>query len=369
MQKVLCVFGTRPETIKMAPVVAELSRRPAEFDCRVCVTAQHRAMLDDLLQLFAIRPDHDLDVMREAQTPSYVAAAVLTGLEAVLEAENPDWLLIQGDTTTAMAAALAAFHRRVRVGHIEAGLRTGDKWQPFPEEINRRVADLVTDLYLPPTERGRRNLLAEGVAEADIVVTGNTVVDALLDVSSRPFDERGTALEGLPSGGRLVLLTAHRRESFGAPLKNICGAVREIVGAYDDVHVVYPVHPNPEVSGPVHNELGGVKGVTLLEPLGYLMLAHLMKRSYLVLTDSGGIQEEAPSLGVPVLVLREVTERPEAVEAGTARIVGTDKCRIVTEARRLLDDPQEHDRMARVANPYGDGQARQRIAQALVERA
>jgi UDP-N-acetylglucosamine 2-epimerase (non-hydrolysing) len=367
--KVLCVFGTRPETIKMAPVVAELSRRSEEFDCRVCVTAQHRGMLDDLLKLFAITPQHDLDVMRQAQTPSYVAAAVLTGLEAVLAQERPDWLLIQGDTTTAMAAALAAFHNRVRVGHIEAGLRTGDKWQPFPEEINRRVADLVTDLYLPPTERGRQNLLAEGVADENIVVTGNTVVDALLDVSSRPFDERDTPLERLPKGGRLVLLTAHRRESFGAPLKSICRAVREIAGAYDDVHVVYPVHPNPEVSGPVHEALGGVPRITLLEPLDYLTLAHLMKRSYLILTDSGGIQEEAPSLGVPVLVLREVTERPEAVEAGTARIVGTDELRIVAEARSLLDDRGEHDRMSRVANPYGDGQASQRIAAALLDRA
>lgn len=370
MLKVLCVFGTRPEAVKMAPVVGELKRRRDQFRCTVCVTAQHREMLDDVLRLFAIAPDHDLDVMREAQSLGYVTAAVLTRLEAVLDEEKPDWVLVQGDTTTTMATALAAFYQRVRVGHVEAGLRTGDKWQPFPEEINRRVADLVTDLHFAPTPRARENLLKESVPEADIVLTGNTVIDALLEVTARKFDCRGTPLEGLPlDGKRLILLTAHRRETFGPPLENICRAVKEIVGAYDDVHVIYPVHPNPEVSRPVHEMLGGVPSISLLPPLDYLSLAHLMKRSYLILTDSGGIQEEAPSLGVPVLVLREVTERPEAVEAGAAKVVGTANARIVTEARRLLDDQEEYRRMAHTINPYGDGRASQRIAQALLDRA
>ncbi len=369
MLKVLCVFGTRPEAIKLAPVVAELKRRGDRFACTVCVTAQHREMLDDVLRLFAIAPDYDLDVMREAQSPAYVAAAVLTKLEAVLKEERPDWMLVQGDTTTTMAAALAAFYQRVRVGHVEAGLRTHNKWQPFPEEINRRVTDLVTDLHFAPTQRARTNLLTEGVPESDVVLTGNTVIDALLDVTGRPLDCRDTALQGL--GGhdqRLILLTAHRRESFGPPFENICRAVAEIARAYDDVQVVYPVHPNPEVSGPAHEKLGGVPNVSLLPPLDYLSLAHLMKRSYLILTDSGGIQEEAPTLGVPVLVLRDVTERPEAVEAGAAKIVGTDYVRIVTEARRLLDDRDEYRRMAQTVNPYGDGHASERIAQALLDR-
>ena len=370
MLNLLCVFGTRPEAIKMAPVVGELKRWADRFRCKVCVTAQHRQMLDDVLHLFAITPDYDLDVMREAQSPGYVAAAVFTKLEAVLHKEKPDWVLVQGDTTTTMAAALAAFYQRVRVGHVEAGLRTGDKWQPFPEEINRRVTDLVTDLHFAPTPRALENLLREGVPESDVIVTGNTVIDALLEVTARPFDYRGTPLQGLDQDGRrLILLTAHRRESFGPPLRNICRAVREVACAYaGDVHVVYPVHPNPEVSRLVHDELGGVPNISLLAPLDYLSLAQMMKRSYLILTDSGGIQEEAPSLGVPVLVLREVTERPEGVEAGTAKLVGTDTATIIAEARRLLDDRQEYERMARAVNPYGDGLASRRIAQALLER-
>lgn len=368
MLKVLCVFGTRPEAIKLAPVISELKRRGDQFVCRVCVTAQHREMLDDVLRLFAIAPDYDLDVMREAQSPAYVAAAVLTKLEAVVKEERPDWILVQGDTTTTMAAALAAFYQRVRVGHVEAGLRTHNKWQPFPEEINRRITDLVTDMHFAPTQRARNNLLEEGVPESDVVLTGNTVIDALLDVTGRPLDS-DSSLQGLGGEGqRLILVTAHRRESFGPPFENICRAVAEIARAYNDVHVVYPVHPNPEVSGPAHDKLGGVPNVSLLPPLDYLSLAHLMKRSYLILTDSGGIQEEAPSLGVPVLVLRDVTERPEAVEAGAAKIVGTDHIRIVTEARRLLDDQDEYSRMARTVNPYGDGHAAERIARALLDR-
>lgn len=370
MLKVLSVFGTRPEAVKMAPVVAELKRRDDQFRCTVCVTAQHREMLDDVLRLFAITPDYDLDVMREAQSLGYVTAAVLTRLEAVFDRDKPDWVLVQGDTTTAMATSLAAFYQRMHVGHVEAGLRTGDKWQPFPEEINRRVVDLVADLHFAPTARARDNLLKECVPESDIKLTGNTVIDALLEVSARSFVCQGTPLDGLPlDRKRLILLTAHRRETFGPPLRSICRAVLKIVGSYDDAHVVYPVHPNPEVSGPVHEMLGGVSGISLLSPLDYLSLAHLMKRSYLILTDSGGIQEEAPSLGVPVLVLREVTERPEAVEAGAAKVVGTDEARIVAETRRLLDNQEEYRRMARAVNPYGDGHASRRIAQALLDRA
>lgn len=367
--KVLCVFGTRPEAIKMAPVISALRRDPDRFLCRVCITAQHRELLDDVLRLFDIAPDHDLNVMRQAQSPAYVTAAVLTGLEAVLAEEQPDWILVQGDTSTTMAASLAAFYQRVKVGHVEAGLRTGDKWRPFPEEINRRVVSLVADLHFAPTPGARENLLKEGVPESAVLVTGNTVIDALLDVTERPFDWRRSALAGVPPNGRrLILVTAHRRESFGAPMQSICEALLDIArGHRGSVHIVLPMHLNPRVAKPLKARLGGIDNISLLPPLDYLALAHLMKRSYLVLTDSGGIQEEAPSLGVPVLVLREVTERPEAVEAGVAKLVGTDRQRIVGEANRLLEDSGEHERMARAVNPYGDGLAGQRIVRALLE--
>jgi len=367
--KVLCVFGTRPEAIKMAPVIAELRRDADRFLCRVCVTHQHRELLDDVLRLFDIVPDHDLNVMRQAQSPAYVTAAVLTGLEAVLAEEQPHWILVQGDTSTTMAASLAAFYQRVKVGHVEAGLRTGDKWRPFPEEINRRVVTLVADRHFAPTPGARQNLLREGVPEAAVLVTGNTVIDALLDVSQRPFDWEASALAGVPANGkRLILVTAHRRESFGAPMQSICEALLDIArGHRDSVHIVLPIHLNPRVAKPLKARLGGVENISLLQPLDYLSLAHLMKRLFLVLTDSGGIQEEAPSLGVPVLVLREVTERPEAVAAGVAKLVGTDYDRIVREANRLLEDKSEHDRMARAVNPYGDGLASKRIVRALLE--
>jgi UDP-N-acetylglucosamine 2-epimerase (non-hydrolysing) len=322
-------------------------------------------MLDQVLQLFDIRPDVDLDIMQERQTPSRVAAAVLTGLEGVLERERPDWVLVQGDTTTVMAAAIAAHHARVRVGHVEAGLRSGDRANPFPEEANRTVADHLSDLCFAPTERARANLLREGIPEASIVVTGNTVVDALLHVANQPWMPGANGpLAGLPADGRLILVTAHRRESFGAPLAQICTALREIASRRD-VHIAYPVHLNPNVWQPVHQALGDVPGITLLPPLDYRSLVRVMQRSYLILTDSGGIQEEAPSLGVPVLVLRTVTERPEAVEAGTARLVGTDAAPIVAETARLLDDPEAYTRMKSAGNPYGDGRAAGRIVAAL----
>ncbi|HUI41568.1 MAG TPA: UDP-N-acetylglucosamine 2-epimerase (non-hydrolyzing) [Terriglobia bacterium] len=366
--RVLSVFGTRPEAIKLAPVIAELRRRPGVVS-RVCVTAQHRQMLDQVLSLFQISPDSDLDLMEANQTPSQVAASALLGLESVLAGERPDWVLVQGDTTTAAAAALAAFYARARVGHVEAGLRSHDKWRPFPEEINRRVAGVIADLHFAPTERARANLLREGVSEDQVVVTGNTVIDALRWVQAQPWAPRslGDAARALEdANARLILVTAHRRENFGEPIERICEALQELSARYGDaVRILYPVHPNPSIREPVHRLLGGIRNVVLTAPLDYLALVQVMKRSYLVLTDSGGIQEEAPALGVPVLVLREVTERPEAVECGTVRLVGSAKDRIVSEAARLLDDPREHERRAQAVNPYGDGHAAERIGRAL----
>lgn len=379
----LCIFGTRPEAIKMAPVVRALRERPDYFLVRTCATAQHRDILDQVLELFGIVPDVDLDLMRPGQTPSQVAARILQQLEPVLQEERPDWVLVQGDTTTVMASAIAAHHLRIRVGHVEAGLRTGDRWNPFPEEMNRIVADHVSDLCFAPTEGARQNLLGEGIPDERIRVTGNTVIDALLWVAQQPPTPAIAALlhrlglEGVSStsnvepgtGNRkLVLVTAHRRESFGRPLERICQALREIAQRGEgQVQIVYPVHPNPRVQGPVHRLLGDVPAVALLPPVDYLTLIHLMKRSTLILTDSGGIQEEAPTLGVPVLVLREVTERPEAVEAGAARVVGTDRERIVEETCRLLDDRAAHAAMARRVNPYGDGRAAERIVEAILQ--
>ncbi len=369
--KILVVFGTRPEAIKMAPVVRELARGPEHFRVRTCATAQHREMLDQVLHLFGIVPDIDLDIMQPGQTPTQVAARVLARMEQVLEEENPDWVLVQGDTTTVMAAAIAAYYRGVRIGHVEAGLRTGDRWNPFPEEMNRVLADQLSDLCFAPTPRARKNLLHEGIEEKRVLVTGNTVVDALLWVASRPFDGDGLPFDLAEFQGgsrRLILVTAHRRESFGQPLENICQALRQIAThGGGNLQVIYPVHPNPQVREPVYHLLDGAPGITLLPPADYLTLVQLMKHSSLILTDSGGIQEEAPSLGVPVLVLREVTERPEAVEAGVAQVVGTDTKRIVAESLRLLENPQAHAAMARAVNPYGDGHAAERIAQALLE--
>ncbi len=367
MLRILSIFGTRPEAIKLAPVIRELERHPQKVRSRVCVTAQHREMLDQVLDLFGIVPDVDLDLMRPNQTPSQVAAAVLEQLDAVLQKERPDWVLVQGDTTTVLAASLAAYHRRVRVGHVEAGLRTRDKWRPFPEEMNRRLADHLSDLHFAPTEQARQNLLREGLPDETIHVTGNPVIDALLEIAGRPWEPlAGHPFSRLPQDRRLVLVTAHRRESFGRPLLQICAALRHLARR-DDLHLVYPVHRNPNVWEPVHRELGAEPGITLLPPVDYGELVYLLKRCTLVLTDSGGIQEEAPALGKPVLVLRERTERPEGIEAGVARLVGTDPQRIVAEAGRLLDDPQAYEAMARAVNPYGDGHAAERIVAALLE--
>jgi UDP-N-acetylglucosamine 2-epimerase (non-hydrolysing) len=352
----------------MAPVVLELAARP-RVDCSVAVTAQHREMLDEALDLFGILPDHDLDLMTAGQTPSQVASRVLGEMDGLLTKSEPDWVLVQGDTTTAMSVALGAFHAGVRVAHVEAGLRTNDRRQPFPEEVNRRCVSMVADLHFAPTHAARANLLAEGVDDSDVIVTGNTVVDAVVDVARRPFDAAGTPLEGLSEGdGRLVVLTAHRRESFGPPMREALEAVRALTARFDDVRVVYPVHPNPEVRSLALDVLGDVERVHLVPPLDYRSFIWLLSHARLVLTDSGGIQEEAPSFGVPVLVLRDVTERPEAVEAGTARLVGTTADRIVSAASELLDNTAAYEAMATASNPYGDGRARIRIADAIEDR-
>lgn len=366
--KILSIIGTRPEAIKMAPVIKALERQPDRIISRVCASAQHRQLLDQSLAVFGIRPDHDLNIMAANQSPAQAAAAVLRELEPLLAAERPDWVLIQGDTTTVMAAALSAFYRRVRIAHIEAGLRTHDKWHPFPEEFNRRVAGLLADLHFAPTTAARDNLLREGIDGAHIRVTGNPVIDALLLASQQPYDPASGPLQVIPWERRLLLVTAHRRENFGAPLEQICLALRDLAEAYrDEIHIVYPVHPNPHVLDPAQRLLGQVAGISLLPPLAYLPLIYLMKRCAFVLTDSGGIQEEAPSLGKPLLVLRDVTERPEAVAAGTVRMVGTSRAAIVAAARLLLDNPAEYAKMASAINPYGDGHAAERIVKALLE--
>lgn len=365
--KVLSVIGTRPEVIKLAPIIRELGTR-REVQNVVCVTAQHRQMLDSALELFKLKPDYDLDVMAENQTPAQVASAILAKLDPILQQEQPDWVLVQGDTTTTAAAALGAFYRRIRVGHVEAGLRTFDKWHPFPEEINRRITSVIGDLHFAPTARARRNLMREGVSEETIAVTGNPVIDALEWVAQlAPTAEVEELFNWLDlHQRRLILVTAHRRENWGAPLENICLALRETAAARPDVKIVYPVHLNPNITEPVNRLLDGVPNIILLPPADYLTTVHLMRQAWIVVTDSGGIQEEAPSLGKPVLVLRQVTERPEAVEAGAVKVIGTERQVIVNEISRLLDDSQERERMARAVNPYGDGRASERIVAAIL---
>lgn len=369
MLTVLSVVGTRPEAIKMASVIKELGQHPDRVRSLVCVTGQHRQMLDQVLSLFAIQPDYDLNLMRPNQVLSQLTADLCAGLDPVVKETRPDWLLAQGDTTTVLAAALVAYYHQVPFGHVEAGLRTGDRYRPFPEEGNRRIADSLADLLFAPTERNRQALLREGCPEDRIRVTGNTVIDALLAVAEQPYDWSAGPLAGTPNDARLVLITAHRRESFGAPLREICLAIRELARRFASigVHFVYPMHLNPNVRQPVGDILSGIPNVSLIEPLDYLAMAHLMKRSTLILTDSGGIQEEAPSFGVPVLVMRDTTERPEGVEAGVVRLVGTQRCRIEEEAERLLCDSAAHAAMAKGVNPYGDGRAAARIVAALLE--
>jgi UDP-N-acetylglucosamine 2-epimerase (non-hydrolysing) len=369
--KVLTVFGTRPEAVKLAPVIRELEKHP-EIDSRVCVTAQHREMLDQVLNLFQIHPHYDLNLMKPDQSLAEITAAIMMNLDPLLEQLQPDWILIQGDTSTVVATALLAFYRQIRVGHVEAGLRTGDKWQPFPEEINRKVAGVIADLHFAPTEENRKNLLKEGIPPDSIVVTGNPVIDALDIIRAEPEPEEVIKLLvelGISKGGRrLVLVTAHRRENFGQPLDNICLAISGLAEHYrGEVEFVYPVHLNPNVQKPVREKLSGIENIKLIAPLDYLPLVHLMKHATVVMTDSGGIQEEAPGLGIPTLVLREVTERPEGITAGTLKLVGTDPARIMAECRVLLDDPVAHQSMARAANPFGDGHAAERIVARLLE--
>jgi UDP-N-acetylglucosamine 2-epimerase (non-hydrolysing) len=364
--KVMPVFGTRPEAIKLAPVIKELERRPDEFDLVITVTAQHRQMLDQVLRLFDITPDHDLDVMKPEQTVFEVTARVLLGLEPVLRQEMPDVVLVQGDTTTVMAAALAAFYLKIPVAHVEAGLRSYDKFQPFPEEINRRVVSHVGDWHFPPTPAARENLLREGIADERITVTGNTVIDALLATVNPSYVFDHPVLGAMDfKRRRVILATTHRRENWGQPLRDICHAIRALVEKHADVEVVYAVHLNPQVQRVVKAELADLPRVHLLEPLDYEPFVQLMSRAHFILTDSGGVQEEAPSLNKPVLVLRNVTERPEGAHAGTLKLVGTDREAIFREAERLLTDPVEYQRMASAPNPYGDGQASRRIADVL----
>ena len=365
VRKILFVFGTRPEAIKLCPVLLNL-RHGAQFQVRVCVTAQHRAMLDQVLAVFGVTPDHDLDLMQPGQTLAQITARILAALEPVIAGEHPDMVLVQGDTTTTLAGALAAFYQRVPVGHVEAGLRTGDLAQPFPEEMNRVVTTRLAALHCAPTEAAARQLQAEGIAPQRISVTGNSGIDAVLYVRDALAGGRLPAPQWpqLDPARKLIVVTAHRRESFGDGFTQICVALARLAKRRD-VQLVFPVHRNPYVMDAVYGRLDGLANVFLLDPLDYVPFVDLMRRAHLLLTDSGGIQEEGPSLGKPILVMREKTERPEAVNAGTVKLVGTDAGRIVREAERLLDDQSEYGRMARVHNPYGDGHAGERIRQAI----
>ena len=368
MLTVLSIIGTRPEGIKMAPVVRELAQHPGRIRSVVVSTGQHRQMLDQVLSLFALRPDVDLDVMQPNQTLSQLTATLFTGLDAVVCEQKPDWILAQGDTTSVMVASLVAFYHRVKFGHVEAGLRTGDFERPFPEEMNRRIAVLAAAAYFAPTTGSRAALLREHVLAERIHVTGNTVVDALLHVAALPFDAATSPLAQLPPHRRRVLITAHRRESFGEPFRELCHAIRDLADTFaaEGVHFVYPVHLNPNVRAPVGEILAGRPNVHLIEPLDYFTMVHAMKRAALILTDSGGIQEEAPSFGVPVLVMRDTTERPEGVEAGVVQLVGTRRERIVAEATAKL---RAGGTATARPNPYGDGHAAERIVKVLLDSA
>jgi UDP-N-acetylglucosamine 2-epimerase (non-hydrolysing) len=364
MHKILLIFGTRPEAIKLCPVIRGLREHPSTFNVRVCVTAQHREMLDQVLEAFQVAPDHDLDLMLPGQTLFQSTSRILAGLEPVLREEQPDMVIVQGDTTTTLCGALAAFYAHIPVAHVEAGLRTHDLRQPFPEEMNRVLASHLTALHFAATQQAAENLRAEGVPPDSIHVTGNTGIDAVLyvrDGLERGTLGGGTAFDWLDASKKLIVVTAHRRESFGHGFERICRALARIADR-DDVQLVYPVHPNPNVQDPVQRYLAGHANIRLIDPQSYVPFVDLMRRAYLLITDSGGIQEEGPSLGKPILVLREKTERPEAVTAGTVKLVGTDEDRIVHEAMVLLGNSGAYDQMSRVHNPYGDGQASARIS-------
>lgn len=367
--KVMTVFGTRPEAIKMAPVVLELGKYPEYITPVVAVTAQHREMLDQVLNLFHIKPDHDLDIMCQGQTLFEITCRAMQGLGEVLAKEKPDLVLVHGDTTTTFAGALSAFYHQTAVGHVEAGLRTHNKYSPFPEEMNRKLTGALTDLHFAPTLTARANLLMEAVSGDNIIVTGNTVIDALVATVDANYTFEDELLAKIDyANKRVILVTTHRRENLGEPMRHVYQALRDIVTEHPDVEIVFPVHRNPKVREVVDSVLGGLERVHLIDPLDYQPFANLLGKSYLVLTDSGGIQEEAPSLGKPVLVLRDTTERPEAVEAGTVKLIGTDRERVYRETKLLLTDSGEYDRMANACNPYGDGKAAYRIVQAILRR-
>ena len=374
MKKIAVIFGTRPEAIKLAPVILELKKHPEVFDCRVCVTAQHRQMLDQVLEVFDIVPDVDLNLMENGQTLAGLTAKAITAIDKYLKNDKPDLVMVQGDTTTVFCAALSAFYNQIPVGHVEAGLRTGNIFAPWPEEMNRILATRLTTLHFTPTEWSKSNLLKEGISEDKILVTGNTVIDALL-IAKEKIRKQFPEIPGLPgndfsgfSDSKVVLITGHRRENFGEGFESICKAITQLADKFKDVHFVYPVHLNPNVQEPVKRILGTTqrKNIHLIQPLSYLPFVALMDRSYLILTDSGGIQEEAPSLGKPVLVMRDITERPEAGKAGTAVIVGTSCENIVNKVDELLTNTSLYNKMAKSHNPYGDGYASQKIANSLL---
>ncbi len=363
-KRVLVIFGTRPEVIKMAPVIKALEERSSLFHTIRCATAQHRQMLDQMLSIFNISPDIDLDIMEYDQTLHSLSAKVIVKVSNLIEKIKPDVTLVQGDTTTAMIAGLASFYNRVPVGHVEAGLRTDDRYNPFPEEINRRLLSSLTTFHFAPTESAVAALKREGFKDEDIYLTGNTVVDALMSI----IDDGNGDISLPVKGDRFILVTAHRRENFGKPIRSICSALKRIVKQNNGLEIVYPVHPNSNIYNPVRELLCGVEGIHLIEPVGYRQFVYMMKRAYLILTDSGGIQEEAPSLGKPVLIMRETTERPEAIEAGVARLVGTDDENITTEVTRLINDHEAYKSMAMARNPFGDGKAAERIVSILSQR-
>lgn len=366
MIKVLSIFGTRPEAIKMAPLVKALEKHPS-FDSKICVTAQHREMLDQVLEIFDIKPDYDLDIMKNRQTLAEITTNALIGLEKVIQEVQPDIVLVHGDTTTTFVGSLAAFYNKVKVGHVEAGLRTFNKYFPFPEELNRKLTGVIADLHFAPTDNAKANLLREGVEEAGVFITGNTAIDALKTTVKRDFQFNSPLLQQLDyQNKRVFAVTAHRRDNLGEPLENICKALKYIAEKYEDVEIVYAVHKNPAVQETAFEILGNCQRVHLLDPLDAEEMHNLMDRSYLVLTDSGGLQEEAPSLGTPVLVLRNETERPEAIEFGTLKLAGTNKENIIALTEELLNDENQYNKMANAVNPYGDGNASQRIVESML---
>ena len=364
MIKVMSIFGTRPEAIKMAPLVKELESRK-EIESIVCVTAQHREMLDQVLNTFDIKPDYDLNIMKQGQSLADVTTRALVGLEEVIKEVKPDIVLVHGDTTTTFAGALAAFYNQVAIGHVEAGLRTYDKYSPYPEEMNRQMVDRLSDLYFAPTEISKDNLLKENIDESKIYITGNTAIDAM----STTVDENYThpELDWINAGERMILLTAHRRENLGEPMRHIFRAIKRVVDEFNDVKVIYPIHMNPKVREVANEVFGDADRVKLIEPLEVFDFHNFQNKSYIILTDSGGIQEEAPSLGKPVLVLRDTTERPEGIKAGTLKLVGTDEDVIYEETKKLLLDKKEYEKMSKASNPYGDGHASERIVDAIIE--